>query len=284
MILDNSCCEYRPVLSHDRQIEMISADDKRHTSLYYVRDPCHVFIIHDYQRELAMQRTEALETLEFDPQSHPEECEVKKAYRRLALQYHPDKHTTASNSEKTVITQHFKDISEAYQFLTLPLSEQTSSLTEFAKTADELYEDICGKSFDTMKANESESSLFGWCNLFKSARCGENDIKFLVSETFTEGYPPGESGFSHKFRTIDFRGVKHFNNWISEGITPETDSFKILQANIPEEARETIVEILERSPQLKTIEYPPGLFTPEQNRRIGQLLTHSAAMPTMLLK
>jgi DnaJ-class molecular chaperone len=42
--------------------------------------------------------------------------DIKKAYRRLALQYHPDK-----NNNNTESTERFKDISIAYQVLSDPI-------------------------------------------------------------------------------------------------------------------------------------------------------------------
>ncbi len=44
--------------------------------------------------------------------------EIKKAYRSLARQYHPDKFATASEDEKKYSEQKFKEINEAYEKLT----------------------------------------------------------------------------------------------------------------------------------------------------------------------
>ena len=50
--------------------------------------------------------------LGLEPTATPEE--VKKAYKKLALQYHPDKNPSEEATEK------FKSISEAYQMITNP--------------------------------------------------------------------------------------------------------------------------------------------------------------------
>ncbi|CAK7340346.1 unnamed protein product [Dovyalis caffra] len=43
--------------------------------------------------------------------------EIKEAYRRLALEFHPDKHSQSSNSVRERATLKFKQISEAYEIL-----------------------------------------------------------------------------------------------------------------------------------------------------------------------
>lgn len=45
------------------------------------------------------------------------EAEIKKAYRKLAMKYHPDRFSNASESEKKEAEDKFKEINEAYQVL-----------------------------------------------------------------------------------------------------------------------------------------------------------------------
>lgn len=45
------------------------------------------------------------------------EAEIKKAYRKLAMQYHPDKFANASDKEKDDAEHKFKEINDAYQVL-----------------------------------------------------------------------------------------------------------------------------------------------------------------------
>ena len=46
--------------------------------------------------------------------------EIKKAYKRLAMLHHPDRHATADDSVKKEEERIFKDISEAYSVLSDP--------------------------------------------------------------------------------------------------------------------------------------------------------------------
>ncbi len=45
------------------------------------------------------------------------ESEVKKAYRKKAVQWHPDKHANSSPEEQKEAEAKFKDIGEAYAVL-----------------------------------------------------------------------------------------------------------------------------------------------------------------------
>ncbi len=45
------------------------------------------------------------------------EAEIKKAYRKLAMKYHPDKFSQASEEEKSESEKKFKELNDAYQIL-----------------------------------------------------------------------------------------------------------------------------------------------------------------------
>ena len=45
------------------------------------------------------------------------EDEIKKAYRKAAMKYHPDKFRNASDKEKKEAEEKFKEVNEAYQIL-----------------------------------------------------------------------------------------------------------------------------------------------------------------------
>lgn len=49
-----------------------------------------------------------------------DEGEIKKAYRKAAMKYHPDKFANASDSEKKDAEDKFKEINEAYEILSDP--------------------------------------------------------------------------------------------------------------------------------------------------------------------
>ena len=46
--------------------------------------------------------------------------EIKKAYRKMAAKYHPDKFATKSDQEKKNAEEKFKEINEAYAILSDP--------------------------------------------------------------------------------------------------------------------------------------------------------------------
>lgn len=48
------------------------------------------------------------------------ESEIKKAYRKAAMKYHPDKYASSSDAEKKDAEEKFKEINEAYEVLSDP--------------------------------------------------------------------------------------------------------------------------------------------------------------------
>ncbi|KAK4769915.1 hypothetical protein SAY87_030447 [Trapa incisa] len=58
----------------------------------------------DYYKVLGLQRSATKD-------------EIKEAFRRLALRYHPDRHSQATKSSRDDATLRFKQVSEAYEVL-----------------------------------------------------------------------------------------------------------------------------------------------------------------------
>src|SRR5688572_3382909 len=56
----------------------------------------------------------------FSLTSNATSAEIKKAYHRLALQYHPDKHTTSSEEICAEATRKFQALGFAYEILSDP--------------------------------------------------------------------------------------------------------------------------------------------------------------------
>ena len=48
------------------------------------------------------------------------EKDIRKAYRKKAMKWHPDRHTTKSENEKKLAEKNFKDINEANDALSDP--------------------------------------------------------------------------------------------------------------------------------------------------------------------
>ena len=62
-----------------------------------------------------MSKRDYYEVLGID--KNASESEIKKAYRKMAMQYHPDKFANATDKEKEEAEHKFKEINDAYQVL-----------------------------------------------------------------------------------------------------------------------------------------------------------------------
>ncbi|WP_410543250.1 DnaJ domain-containing protein [Wolbachia endosymbiont of Folsomia candida] len=88
-----------------------------------------------------MEREEALAVLEFNSSNNPSEQEIKKAYRKLALKYHPDKHSNESEDEKKQAEEKFKALGAAYKILSNEPKEKVDKFLD--ETLSDVLSEIC---------------------------------------------------------------------------------------------------------------------------------------------
>ena len=67
------------------------------------------------------------------PQNSSKE-EIKKAYKKLALKYHPDKQNDKSDEEKSKAETNFKKVAEAYDMLMNPEKFNTNNNQSFRRS------------------------------------------------------------------------------------------------------------------------------------------------------
>lgn len=91
-----------------------------------------------------MAKRDYYEVLEIDKGAS--EGDIKKAYRKAAMKYHPDKFTNASEKEKKEAEEKFKEANEAYQVLSDP--EKKQKYDQFGHAAFEQGGGFSGAGFD----------------------------------------------------------------------------------------------------------------------------------------
>lgn len=78
-----------------------------------------------------MERSSALKILELNT-TQPTPDEIKKAYRRLSLKFHPDKQYGKSEKQKREAEEKFKEINAAYQALDKSASSSVEDSEDLA--------------------------------------------------------------------------------------------------------------------------------------------------------
>ncbi|MGL9731320.1 MAG: ankyrin repeat domain-containing protein [Wolbachia sp.] len=135
-----------------------------------------------------MKREEALKILDFSEGANPDdEYEIRKAYRKLALKYHPDKHSGASKDVQKQNEEKFKELDATYKFFTGEDAKEVTNLIN--KNLDDitspedlkfyLYKALCNQDIVFLK------KLF---SKFKSSKGGE--FGDYINEMYFENYLP----------------------------------------------------------------------------------------------
>ena len=128
------------------------------------------------------------------------EDEIKKAYHKLAIKWHPDKHTNDSEEDKKKAETMFKDIAEAYEVLSNPTEREKydNPHTEFKFDSSFNPFDL----FNSMRGNggmgDIFSSFFGDRRARKQQNTNGKDLAISLNATLEELY----SGTLKKIRFV----------------------------------------------------------------------------------
>jgi|GEM_PF-4899667 len=134
-----------------------------------------------------MNREEALKILGFSEDANPSECEIRQAYRKLALQYHPDKHSDASKNVQEQNEEKFKELGAAYQSFTGKDTKEVTNLTD--ENLDEIHS-IADLKFYLYEAISEGNTAFlkKLFSKFKSSKDGK--FGDYINEMHYENYLP----------------------------------------------------------------------------------------------
>lgn len=135
------------------------------------------------------------------------EGEIKKAYRKAAMKYHPDRFSSASDSEKKEAEEKFKEINEAYQVLSD--SQKRQQYDQFGHAAFEQggggfngggfggFEDIFGDIFGSSFGGGGFGGSFGGSSRRSYVEAGD-DLRYNLEITLEEAAEGVEKTLKYK--------------------------------------------------------------------------------------
>lgn len=174
-------------------------------------------------------------------QSDATTAQIKKAYRKMALKWHPDKHACSTPTEKQDAEKKFREISEAYEILCDANKRQTYD--RFGKDA---VMNSNGPNFNSdvfQDIFKSMGGAFPFMNGF-NRRNAKTEIKFPdLEHTIVLDMKDIYMGSSYKFE------VTRYN--IKENMTPRKEDIICSKCN-------------GNGRILKTVQMGPGMFTQSQ--------------------
>ncbi|KAI5185861.1 DnaJ-like protein subfamily B member 4 [Nematocida homosporus] len=121
--------------------------------------------------------------------------EIKAAYKKLAMKYHPDRHIKKSEAEQKKMQECFKEVNNAYEVLS---DKDRRSLYDLTGSTDA----SAGANFGGFGAGQSGSSFFkqagfggdGFHFAFDGAGNGQNFMHGGIFESFGRMFDGGDMG------------------------------------------------------------------------------------------
>jgi curved DNA-binding protein CbpA len=98
---------------------------------------------------------EQFKILGLERNKKPTENEIKKAYKKLAIKYHPDKQTNKSEEEKKQAEEQFKKISQAYEVCLNPNKYSQPHILQGNHRGFANHNDIFEQFFQAMNINNN---------------------------------------------------------------------------------------------------------------------------------
>lgn len=124
--------------------------------------------------------------------------EIKKAYRKLAMKYHPDRWVNGTDEEKSEAEQKFKEIAEANEVLSDPKKRQMYDNGGFEFDASgfdpfEMFRNMSGGGFESMFGDLG--GIFGNMGGRQRVNKGSN-IQVNLTLTLEEAFKGGEKNIT----------------------------------------------------------------------------------------
>jgi curved DNA-binding protein len=173
-----------------------------------------------------------------------EEKEIKKAYRKLARQYHPD-----VNPGDKAAEEHFKDINEAYEVLSDPDKRHKY--------------DQLGSSWQQWQRTGRDPSGFDWSQWFSGAQ-RPGGVRVEYRDLGDLGDLFGRGGFSDFFQSI-------FGGMGAPQARPRRGQDYTQPVEITlEEAFQGATRMIQKDGRRLEVKIPPGVMTGSKVRMAGE--------------